>query len=772
MAQKVYGPIRGAGVQITELEGAQQIEPAALGWVGYAGILEKGPTGKLIQLSNPDIAAKRVGSYIPESLLPDAIAHYFARAAGAGGVFAVRVTDGNEIQAAYNLYARRTGVLTLMGKLLAHNGGNWGGKLKRFSQDLSVIGKLANTTLDTEDTTSFKADEYKGGYIQLSGGLNPEKKYPIIGNTAAGVFTVAADQTMRDDLDAGTPADLRYYIVRENEGKALSVVVKDGDENPDTEFGLFVYVDGTLDLEKPNLSTDPLSSRYWVDLVNNDDSNYSVTAVDLWTGAHTADVRPANHYGLIDSVTATVLNAIIHDFTVNSPGGGNPTFTLGTTSDKMPRQKITITMSAATTGTAVSDVFGALGTVTLGTLFSPPTGAGGADKNKLVPPFTVTAGGSPLAATDTLVVNYKPFVLDALIDGFVYPDKVNAKREKYRIVDNDHKSLTVADGSDLTASGAPADSFLVEAACEFEGGREGIAGITDASYVSQAWNVDSSPFNQIEGQNMGLIKFATPGVTSTTVQKAGKAYADAKNHQYRDEIPANILTDEGADEYINETLGRSNYGANIFPSYAYVVDPLGSGEGKLKLVSVTGMVHGREARIAADYLGYHKAEAGIDATLPDIKKLPIGDRVPNHELLNPRGVNIIRKKGGNYVIWGDRVAASSPEWKYKHQREQMSYYEHVLQENYDWIIFAIHTVGKEQLAKASLDAFFYPEWTKDALDGTTYAKAASVKIDAENNTEVTKGAGDMMADILLKLAETVERFRIRIGKAGITESLG
>ncbi len=774
MANKVYGPIRGAGVQITELEGDKQIEPAALGWVGYGGILEKGPPLKLIPLSTPDIATRRVGSYISDSLVPDCIKHYFARAAGAGGIFAVRVTDGNEAQAIYMLYARRGSLLTPMGNLKAHNGGRWGGKLKRYSDDLSAIGKLTNITLDTEATTTFKKDEYKGGYIQLSGGLNPEKKYPIVGNTAAGVFTVAADQTMLDDLNAGTPADLRYYIVRENEGKALSVVVKDGDENPDTEFGLFVYVDGDLVLEKPNLSTDPTSARYWVDLINNDDSNYEVVAEDLWTGAHTADVRPANHYGLIDTVTATVLTAIIHDFSINSPGGGDPTFALGTTTDKMVKQKYTITMTSPTAGDVVSDVFGALGSCTLGTLFSPPTGAGGAVKNKFCPPFTATAGGTALAIDDTLVINYKPFVPDELIGGFVYPDKVNAKREKYRIVDNDHKSITAADGSDLTASGAPGDQFLVEALREFEGGRDGVADLTDADYVGQLWNVDTSPFNQIEGRNMGLIKFATPGVTSTTVQKAGKAYADAKNHQYRDEIPSNITTEEGADEYINDTLGRSNYGANIFPSYAYVTDPLGGGEGKLKLVSVTGMVHGREARIAADYLGYHKAEAGTDATLPDIKKLPTGDRKLNHELLNPRGINIITKKGGNWVIWGDRVAATDPQWKFKHQRELMSYYEHVLQENYDWIIFAIHTVGKQQIAKASIDSFFYPEWSKDppALDGRTYADAASVKIDVENNPDVVKAAGDMMADILLKLVDTVERFRIRIGKAGIFESLG
>lgn len=771
MAQRVFGPIRGAGTQITELEGDKQIEAAALGYVGYGGILEKGPPRTLIPLSSPDLKTRRVGGYVSGSLVPDAMDDYFDLASGAGGIFAVRVTDGNEAKARYNLYARR-GSLTPIGYLEAHNGGRWGGKLKRFTSDLSNINKLTNTTLDTEDTTSFKTDEYAGGKIQLSGGSNPAKMYPIISNTAAGVFTVASDQTMLDDLNAGTPADLRYYIYRENEGKALSVEVKDGDDNPDTEFGLFVYVDGEMVNPYSNLSMDPNSSRYWVDVINNDDANYEVTATDLWTGAITADIRPANVYGKIATVTATVLTAEISDFTINSPGGGDPTFALGTTADAMVAQKITITMTGATAGTAVSDKFGALGTVTLGTLFSPPTAAGGALMNKWAPPFTVTAGGTALVATDTLVVNYKPFVADALIGGYVYPDKPNAKREKYRIVDNDHKTITAADGSDLTVSGAIGDEFLVEAAVEFEGGRDGNADLSDADYTEQLWDTDNSPFNQLEGQNLGLVKFSNPGVTSTTVQKAGVNYAYSKNHQYRIEIPSGTTTDEGADEFVNETVGRNNYEVDIFPSFAYVADPEGNGEGKLKLVSTTGMVHGREARIAADYLGYHKAGAGTSAVLPRIVKLTTGDRKLDEEYLNPRGVNVIKKKAGNFVIWGDRVPSTDPTWKWKHQREQMSYYEHVLQENYDWIIFQLNDTSEQQRALASLQAFFEPEWTKGALNGKTFQEAASFKIDSENNTIATSEAGDMFADIILRLVGTVERFRIRIGKAGIFETLG
>jgi hypothetical protein len=583
MPQRRFGPTRGAGTVIIEKEGQKTIEPAALGWAGYAGILEKGPPNELIEAQSQAWFEKVCGSYISDSELPDNCIDYYKIANGAGGLLLVRVTDGTEVKSEFTMYARYGDLLTPMGTLKAHNGGRWGGKRKRYTGDMSVIGDLTETTLDTGVT--MIEDQWAGGVIELSDVANTQ--YPIISNTTAGVITVAADQTMLADHSGG--ADLRYYLVLDNETKYVSAVIGDGEENPDTEFSLEIFVNGDSIKKYGNLSTDPVSSRYWVNLINNDDSNYEVEATDLWTGAHTAAVRPANHYGKIDAVTTTTLTAEIHDFTINSPGGGDPTFALGVTrptDDNMLPQKITITMTAPTTGTAVSDLFGALGTVTLGTEFDPE--GSGSSVIKWCPSFTVTAGASPLAATDTLVINYKPFIADALIDGFVYPDKPNAKLTKFRITDNTHKIITVATGSDLTVDGAIDDYFLIEYNQQMAGGVDGNAGLVDADYNQQAWDVGSSPFNQIVGKNRGMIKFATPGYTATAVQKAGIAYAAAKNHQYREEIPSNITTENGAITQVNDTIGRSDFAVVSFPSFGWVTDPEATQDGKRKLTSMTG----------------------------------------------------------------------------------------------------------------------------------------------------------------------------------------
>ena len=758
MAQRRIGPIRGAGVGVIELEGDKPIEPGALGWAGYAGILEKGPVGELILAQSKSKFEKICGGIIGESLLPDACFDYYDLAGGAGGLALIRVTDGDELQAQATLYCRKT-TRSPMGTIKAANGGRWGGKEKKYTDDLAASGDLLNTTLDTKDA-AMKVDEWKGGWVELE--EVPNKRYPVVGNTAAGVVSVASDQTMKDDWGAGP--GLRYYLYRDNDEKALSFEVRDGEENPTTEFGLFVYVDGDLANQWPNLSTDPTSSRYWVGVINNNGNNDEIEVVDLWTGAHAADVRPANCYGKILTVTATVLTAVIHEFVPNSTGDGNGTCALGTTDDLMVEQVITLTFSGATTAAASSDKFGDLGTVTVGTAFAP--------NNKWTPPFTLTAGTTVWAATDVAKLTYKPFKPSSLINGYLYPDKKNWPRDKFRIVANTHKVIDVAPGSDMTVKGAPDDEFLVVASQELAGGRDGIAGLVDADYQNQAFDTSSSPFNQIAGKNMGLVKLACPGVTATAVQKSGIAYGEAKNHQFRYEIPSNKVTEIDADTYVNDTLGRNDFAVVSFPSYGYVSDPASPAAGKLKLVSLTGAIHGREARIAADYEGYHKAEAGLEATLPNVLKLPTGNAILDEEYLNPLGIGVIKKLKGNFVIWGDRTLCLDPTWKWKHQREQMCYYENVLRESFDWIVFAINDPIEEKRVLTSLKAFFLPEWTKRALRGKSFEDAASMKVDAENNTDLTRSSGDMYGDIRLRLADTVERFIIRIGKQGVFESVG
>ena len=766
---KRFGPTRGAGTVIEEQEGDKAISPGALGWAGYAGIMERGPVGELMLISSKTELLARTGGIISDSLLPDCAQDYFSLANGAGGLALVRVTDGNEQAAQGTLYARVSTNLVPMGRLHAHNGGRWGGK-EHYAHGIWIDGDLpalSETTLQLPSPldTAYATDQLKGGYIEIVEVEN--KRYPIVGNTDTGLVTVASDQTMSADYILSGGGSDAFNLVLQNDGKAVSYRIADGEDSPDSEFSIEVFVDGASVRKWGNLHTDPNNARYWVNVINNDSSNYYVRAEDLWTGAHTATIRPANHYGKIATVTTSVLTAVPYDLQVQSANGGDPTvFSVEPEEWQDVPDTLTITMTSATEGTVSSARFGDISdTFELNDEFETT--------NKWWPDILIVPGATPLEAGDVLIFHWKPFKRGALVGGFVYPDKVNAKNEAYRIVANTIDTITIAAGGDLTTSGAIGDDFMVVAAQEMEAGADGNADVIDANYEQQAWDVDSSPFNDIAGQNLGLVKFATPGVTSTAVQKAGVAYAEAKNHQYRYEAASNVTTEQAVLALVNDTLGRSDYAVLAWPSYGYVPDPdpAFAREGRLKLIPTTGMLHGREARIAVDYDGYHKAEAGVDATLPRLLKIPTGDSRLNEELLNPAGIAVIKKKQGNFVIWGDRTLHRDPSWRFKHQREQMSYYEQVLEASFDFIIFAINDEISDKLAETALITFFLPEFVKRALRGKTFKEAAIIKVDSEINTDLTRSNGDKYAEVSLRLADTVERFIIKIGKQGIFEAV-
>ena len=314
--------------------------------------------------------------------------------------------------------------------------------------------------------------------------------------------------------------------------------------------------------------------------------------------------------------------------------------------------------------------------------------------------------------------------------------------------------------------GTLGSEFRIQGLTELRGGHSGGAP-TNANYTQHADTTDSV-INRIFGRNKGLVKLATPGVTTTAIQQAFVAYAAARNYQFRVEFAPNLDDDSAAVAFINDTLGRDDFAVCSYPSYGYVANPMGNG---IVLRTLTGAIHGREALVARNYEGYHKAAAGIDVTLPNVIRLPTGARMLNEELLNPVGINVIKKSRGKFIVWGDRTIALDPTWKWKHQREYMSHIENIFREEFDYIIFAINDDVTQLSLVTTFRAFFTPEWKKRALRGARFEDAVLIKIDSENNTNLTRADGNLFADIRLRLADTVERFVIRIGKAGIFEDL-
>lgn len=762
MAQRRYGPTLGAGVAVIEVEAEKILEAAPLGVTAYVGALEKGSTSKMLQTFSKKGFQKKCGGRIgADGQTPDAALDFWDHSQGAGELHLLRVTDGTDRKASLELYDRSTTKLNKVAKFEAANGGRWGGKAKLFLGAVSGGGDITETALTTGKTMLL--DEYKGGTVKFDGVAG--KSYEILGNSTAGVVTVKADSKMKTDWTAGGGSDMGYTLeLARNPLKEVALMFEPGDVDTNALFSMSVFVDGGFVKRYPNLSMDPASKYYFVRLVNDDDSNDEVVATDLYS-PNTVDLdkRPANASGVNTAIAAQLLTAKVHQFEVTlSPGGANPTVALGTTSDAMKyRDRIKLVMTAPTTFNVFSLDLGGnvqVGTGTLGVLCTPTT--------PNLPPFTVTNGGTALSAADEMLLTWMPLEPNALVGGSLYPDYGAEPLKKFRISANTHKTISIAVG-DLTTVASVSDKWVACFPQGLGGGYDGVAGLQDSHFIAK-FDVATSLFNELDTLNKGLVKLACPGKTASLIQKAGAAYAEAKNYQFRYEIPDTVVTEDGAVSQINTTLGRNDFAVVSFPSYGSVDDP--DKPGQLKLQTLTGMIHGREALVAKNYDGYHKAAAGVDVKLPKVLRLPA--TLLNEEVLNPQGINTVKFAKGNCVVWGDRTVALDPAWKFKHQRELMSHYENRLRQGFDFIVFALNNTDTQAILLTSLRAFFLPEFTKGALRGKSFAEAVSIKLDDEINTDATRADGDLFAELKLRLADTVERFIIRVGKAGIFEQLG
>lgn len=334
-----------------------------------------------------------------------------------------------------------------------------------------------------------------------------------------------------------------------------------------------------------------------------------------------------------------------------------------------------------------------------------------------------------------------------------------------------HDAYTVLGLTAATTYGAEGTEFEVQWPQALSDGFDG-GTPADADYTA-ALAVGNGPLKALEEEGLGFIKVVMPGKETTAVQKMLHATCEALNYGCHTSVPAATVLEADVLVYINSTIGRNDFSAVYWPSWVYVQDP---DKPELeRLIPNCGMVLGRDAKYARDLGHYIRPAAGLDATLPRITRLPTTgtngkDRTLNHEILNPAGVNILRRKKGNYVVWGGRAIAKSTNWNFFTQRAQMSHYEWTMRDSMDWTIFETNDSKLWKQLLSVLKVFFAAEWAKGAIRGDTLDEAVIIKVDDENNTDATISAGDLNVEIAPKLGNYVERAIFTMNKQGIFES--
>lgn len=762
----VLGVTNASGVRVTEIRQNQnQIRPTEVGYIGLLGVTEKGPTDKVRIVSSLKEYNDIYGGFVEGFETPSVSEDFFDVAGGAGGIAVLRITDGNEVAASSDLYARRD-LQTKIGTISAKNGGRWGGKFLRFVSDVANTSDITATTLtlDSGDQATFVTNELVGAKLKLSG--VPNKSYKIVSNTASEI-TVVSDATMKFDLDnAGDSSNTGFAIELDNDGKAVSYIIGDGQIDPDNNFSLRILVDGNQVLVYNELSVDPTSKYYFVDVINKDPQNEFVSVSKTFTGEYNASARPANLYGKITNVTASVLTFNGYDTDVESPGGADPTFTIGTLSSGMVEQNITLTMTSTTQADVNSDVFGVLGTLNEGALFAAP--------NDYTPSIQIDNGGTALASGDVLKIRLTPLKENALAGGTLYPDKLNAPNVGFEIEANTVNTITVVSGSDLTDDGAIGDNFLAEFAVELKGGRDGNQ-VVDADYES-ALVTSTSLFNALENENLGFIRMSVPGVSSTSVTKKLVAYCDANDYLSVPEVPKSIKSASAVKTWVNSTIGRSDYFNALHTTTGTMVsrDPEKRRANVRVSRSILGVFHGRQSAIYGEYNGYYKVASGVSATLDGVLELD-WDVSPNDaEQIQPVGITPIRRVGGNFVIFGAQLPSTNDDKEFVNKMQTMSNYKHILLRNFDATLFELNNQKTDLQLALAIDAFFRQEYTKGAIVAgensgfrTGQEPACIIKVDSENNTAASRARGEKNATVIVNIVDTTNQVRFEIGQRGI-----
>jgi phage tail sheath protein FI len=182
-------------------------------------------------------------------------------------------------------------------------------------------------------------------------------------------------------------------------------------------------------------------------------------------------------------------------------------------------------------------------------------------------------------------------------------------------------------------------------------------------------------------------------------------------------------------------LRDSTYGAFYYPWIRVVVSHTPDGT---KLVPATGHVTGIFARTDVDR-GVHKAPAnevvmGILGRDLNGNRKPLSQTLNKREqdLLNPRGVNVIRdfrSDGRDIRVWGARTMTSDAMWKYINVRRLFIFIEQSIDRGTQWVVFEPNSEPTWIALRTSISNFLRTVWRNGALMGTTPEEAFFVKCD-------------------------------------------
>jgi phage tail sheath protein FI len=155
-----------------------------------------------------------------------------------------------------------------------------------------------------------------------------------------------------------------------------------------------------------------------------------------------------------------------------------------------------------------------------------------------------------------------------------------------------------------------------------------------------------------------------------------------------------------------------------------------------------------------------------------------GDRGPlefkitkgEHDILNPRGINVIRDfriAGRGTRVWGARTISSDAEWKYVNVRRLFIFVEESIDEGTQWVVFEPNDEPLWARVRRSITNFLTRVHASGALMGQTPEEAFFVKCDRTTMTQDDIDNGRLICYIGIAPVKPAEFVIFRISQKTI-----
>ena len=234
-----------------------------------------------------------------------------------------------------------------------------------------------------------------------------------------------------------------------------------------------------------------------------------------------------------------------------------------------------------------------------------------------------------------------------------------------------------------------------------------------------------------------------------------------QNSRYRFAVldsPAGKAVSGQLDPRSEGLIGDTKYAAYYYP-WIWVADPRTGARVK---IPPSGAVCGIYA-LTDNTRGVWKAPA--NETVAGAIDLEYDVTQGEQEILNPRGVNCIRRFPGRGIrVWGARTLSSDPAWRYLNVRRLFNFVERSIDNGTQWVVFELNDMDLWGRVRRNVGAFLTRLWADGALFGESADQAFFVKCDAELNTEDVRDAGQLIVEIGIAPVKPAEFVIFRISQ--------